>query len=461
MTEACTPAASPNYGRDEQKILLRRVGPLHLGDHRAVACPRRACPGQVEVQCAAAPHGIKGEVFDCRCNGCDARAVIWAWAGTDGEWLRHPSWQEIVAELRDPTAASGWLVRLRQEFSPKWSLEAIDHLVQVDCAFRTHRVPLLEMGQVLATVHCYGIGKRLRNPNPKEYLGVRQELRGGAMLLEMGAHLVHEPTRPRSGPDWHATWPDGAAFVEVKLPRTSVQANLREVRACQLTSEFLGALGDDVRNGEGVWVTVLPTEAFLDNLGDRLEDLSRVKLRARHAARVFAMMHKMRSALRPPRVHFTLLEGCDVLVRPRRDGMTGLAVDGFFVVANEDENSLRLKDDLELASHQLKEVPGRRVILLDTSQDSASAVPSRRTTATVRSLIETELWATRLACVMVVYRDYPHTIVEFVLGRADDALETFRLLRSKLRQCERGHLHCEPLVPTMPCTLPASPSPLA
>jgi hypothetical protein len=55
-------------------------------------------------------------------------------------------------------------------------------------------------------------------------------------------------------------------------------------------------------------------------------------------------------------------------------------------------------------------------------------------------------WAVRLACVMIVYRDYPHTVVEFVLGRTEEAPETFRLLRSKLRPCE-------PLVPTMPCTL--------
>ncbi len=297
-----------------------------------------------------------------------------------------------------------------------------------------------------------------------QYLGLRQELRGGALLLEMGADLLHEPARLEgvkeseqpSGPDWRATWQDGCVYVEAKLPRTSKQANLREVRGAQLTSAFLGGIGEDVRKGEGLWATLRPTESFLDSLGDRLEDACRVEERARHAAAAFSSMIRVRRALGPTRGRFSLLSGCEVLLRPRQDGFGGLSVDGFFVVTDEDENSMRLKDDLELASHQLKNVPGPRVVLLDTSQDAGLAVPSRRTTATVQSLVATELWAARLACIMIVYRDYPHTIVEFVLGRTDDAAETFRLLRSKLRQCERGHLHCEPLVPTTPCTLPGA-----
>jgi hypothetical protein len=395
-----------------------------------------------------------GEVLDCRCSTCDARAVIWPWAGTDGEWLRHPSWQETLAELRDPAAATAWLGRLREVFRPQWSLEALDHPVQIDCAFRTHRATLLELGQVLSTVRCRGVQDRLRAP--KEYAGARQELHGGALLLEMGADLVYEPTHPKSGPDWYATWPDGSAYVEVKLPRTSVRANLREVRASQFTSEFLAALGDDVPNSGGLLITFRLAESFIDGMGERLDDTSMATRDALRAAAAFSSMAKLRGTLGPPREPIVLAKGCGVHVRRQRDAQARLAVDGFFMVADEDENSLRLKDDLERASQQLKEVPGRRVVLLDTSQDAALNAPSRRATETVRALIATESWAARLACVMTVYRHYPHTIVEFVLGRNDDAPETFRLLRSKLRLCERGHLHCEPLVPLTPCTLPAA-----
>jgi hypothetical protein len=46
---------------------------------------------------------------------------------------------------------------------------------------------------------------------------------------------------------------------------------------------------------------------------------------------------------------------------------------------------------------------------------------------------------------MIVYRNYPHCIVEVVDGRALDALPVVGLIASKLRRCNRGHGHAEVL----------------
>jgi hypothetical protein len=52
-------------------------------------------------------------------------------AGQDGEWLRHPSWEPVFAELPDPSVGRAALERLRAEFPPRWSLAALDHPVRI------------------------------------------------------------------------------------------------------------------------------------------------------------------------------------------------------------------------------------------------------------------------------------------------------------------------------------------
>ncbi len=85
-------------------------------------------------------------------------------------------------------------------------------------------------------------------------------------------------------------------------------------------------------------------------------------------------------------------------------------------------------------------MPGGRVILIDTFQDSALRKPA----AIVHALLS-ESWADRSAAVMIVYRRTPHTYADVVPGRALDADQVCRLITSKLRRCNRGHLHAEVL----------------
>ena len=316
-----------------------------------------------------------------------------------------------------------------------------------DFSFHTHRIALLEMGHVLAGGRCRKVRDRLRDPNG--YLGARAELRAGALLQEAGAKLTHEPSRPASGPDWRADWPDGSVYIEVKLSHTSLAAQRRGSWFSMFKSEFYRALGEEIRGGDSVRATLRLSGTLLDSMGHRLEDDRLVNQRAQHAASVLSLMAQLLRPLGRLGGRFILGEGCEVTVRPRRDDGVGLFLDGFFVVSDQDAVSLRLKDDLERAAYQLKETSGRRVILVDASDDDALQRPA----GAIRSLLATEEWAPRIAAVMIVYRRYPHTTVELVRGPASDSQDTLHLLESKLRRCEHGHLHAEALVVPPTCTL--------
>jgi hypothetical protein len=371
------------------------------------------------------------------------------WAGPDGEWLRHASWEPILDKLMNREAGRVALEHLREEFPPQWSMAAADHPVLIDCAFTLNRIALVEMGHVLATVPCRKIRPRLRSRG--QYLGVRAELRAGALLLTAGAKLTHEPLPPDlgipkskrpSGPDWRATWPDGSIHVEVKLPRTSVRAHRREGWASLYMMHFQEALGADVSHSDGMYATLYLSETLLDDMRTRLEDTSFVRRCALDAAAAFTKLASLPHGLERLAGPVSLVDGCDVVVRSRVDGREGLVIDGTFVVSDEDSVSLRLKDDLQRAAHQLKDTPGHRVILIDTSCDSTL----QRHAETIRSLLATEGWADKLAAIMIVHRHHPYTTVDLVPGPADDSSETLRLIASNLRTCERSHLHAEPLV---------------
>ncbi len=379
------------------------------------------------------------------------------WAGPDGEWLRHASWEPILAELWDRQAGRVALERLREEFPPPWSIVATTHPVLLDCAFRLNRIALLEIGHVLATVRCGRVRHRLRDP--LGYAGVRAELRAGALLSGAGAEMTHEPLPPcvairksqrPSGPDWHADWHNGSIYVEVKLSRTSMRAHRREGWASLYMSEFQAALSDDVLHGDGRYATLCMSDASLDCMGDDLNDTTLVRARGRSAAAAFVSLVRLHRGLKTLTGRFTLADECEVVVRSRVDGRQGLALDGAFAASDDHRVTLRLRTHLSEAAQQLERMPGQRVILLDTSNDSALRAPAE----TIRALLG-EPWAERLAAVMIVYRHWPHTTVDIVPGPATDSSDACRLIASKLRTCERGHLHADsPLIapPTSSCT---------
>jgi hypothetical protein len=375
-------------------------------------------------------------------NASQSVSTLPPWAGPDGEWLRHPSWETALAELPDPAVGRAALERLRAEFPPKWSLATVDHPVRIDNFWLGNRSRLLEMGHVLVTQRCGRVRDRLRDPNG--YLGAQAELRGGALLADLGATLTHEPRNPKEKdglrPDWRAVWPEGAAHVEVKLSHTSQQANAREVWSALFSGEFQNALAQDVREGDGLWATLLVQESLLDSFGRDFDDRLRMQVAARRAAGAFTTLVRVRRALGPVRGCFKLGEGCEIELKARADGARGLALDGRFYVSDQHRITLRLRGQLKEAAEQLDGMPGGRVVLLDTSNDSALRRPTRE----VRSLLS-ESWAVKVAAVMIVYRHYPHCIVEVVRGRALDAFAVARLIKGKLRRCSRGHGHAEVL----------------
>ncbi len=333
--------------------------------------------------------------------------------------------------------------------TPKWSLSVVDHPVRIDNAWPWNRWRLLEMGHVLATVRCGRVRDRLRDPNG--YLGIQAELRAGALLGGLGAALSHEPRSPRAKvqgqkgglrPDWRAEWPDGSVHVEVKLSHTSAQANAREVWASLFSGEGpgRGRPRGGARRRRALGQRSAQTKGSLMALAGASTTAIVCRGVARQAATSLAALLRVRRPLGPVRGRFTLALGCEVTLKARTDGGSGLSFDGRVFVSDEHRITLRLTTHLKEAAEQLDDMPGGRVVLLDASHDSAL----RRPTRCVRDLLA-EPWAARVAAVMIVYRHYPHCTVEVVRGWALDADPVSRLIRAKLRRCNRRHHHAEVL----------------
>jgi hypothetical protein len=212
--------------------------------------------------------------------------------------------------------------------------------------------------------------------------------------------------------------------------------------------DFIQAVPEDVRNGTRALATLRLRESKLDELAwDGFVNRDAVRSFAQRAAASFAQYMRLRANLGFfGRV--SLVDGCEVRVSPRLDEGAGLSFDGFVVISDREQVSLRLKDDLRRAAEQLRLAPsGPRVILLDADGDSALQRPAR----VVRELMQTEAWSQGIAVVMIVNRSHPYCTIDLVRGQGRDSLDALRLLSARLRNCDRGHLHGEALTTPPVC----------
>jgi hypothetical protein len=108
------------------------------------------------------------------------------------------------------------------------------------------------------------------------------------------------------------------------------------------------------------------------------------------------------------------------------------------VEPDEARERLRLRDDLEDAAGQLRELPELGIIVLDTTADARLCARG----PAILEMLRDESWAERIELVIVVKHTYPGFSIAVVPGR-NAQYGFWRQDFPGLRMCEKGHSHVD------------------
>lgn len=371
----------------------------------------------------------------------------------DGAWLDPKHWEQNLCTLRDRTDGTRALDALRSVFSPNWSAgqrgtQELHPIVYHQLGV-LGRHGLLDVGLMLDEMHRK---KRMcqRLLNADEFHGMCGELRGGLLLRTALATVKWEPVKNGPGPDWLARWPEGSLAVEVKAPNQSQRAIEKQRVLIAFSLEFHKALSDPpIAVGSALHGTFHPNEevvAVRTVFG--AVSMSAVAGVARQAAD--AVRRNMPVPSVPGR--FSAGAAGDFTLRP---GLGDTArIDWTIHGLSEDfeYDAARISETVREAATQLRALqntPGLVVL------DGAWNMGIVNQLGSLQEILDTEPWTSGLAGVAVLRHigtadessepSCVHNVVSIVPGRAHDALK--RTLLPRLRACEQGHLHFDPLVP--------------
>jgi hypothetical protein len=303
------------------------------------------------------------------------------------------------------------------------------------------------------------VGRRLRGRlrSVEEFDDTCAELRAGLLLRSSGAEVQFEPVRKGSGPDWLGTWPGGARLaVEVKRPRRSQAVRRSDGSEDEFHSAFFAAMTPPLAVDTGIWVKLHPSDAIAaKKTVSGAADVAAIRALAREAAD--AIRRNLPNPLREgtfsagPAGEFT------VRFEPRGEVKAHFWMQR--ATGDAQSEALRLRDTLIDATVQLRSLPEVPGLVLVDAEDDIYLLNQMRD---VFEALRTETWASNLAGVALLSQTgtvdegragiRSDGIVWVVPGLRQESLATTLLPR--LRVCDRGHHHFDPLHSPMPrCTL--------
>ncbi|MCC7542750.1 MAG: hypothetical protein IT379_41425 [Deltaproteobacteria bacterium] len=369
----------------------------------------------------------------------------------DGEWTRDASWAEVTSLLANPDDARRALHALRRVF-PASRVRAFEgedlHPLELDYLVLGARLDLIELGLALAVLNPRRATDRLRNR--LEYRTMRAELQAGLMLSLMGAHVEHEPTGTKTGPDWLASWAAGQIGVEVKCLATGRKAQTLMLLDCYFAMAFIAGM-NDARPTEAAWLTTRLDPTLVGELviAGRLPNRERIEALAMDAA------EQLKRALPTPTVAGTYSVGragtCEIALGPT--GAPRFHINGDGLQRDETHEFGRVYDEVQRAANQLRAVDSPGLVVLDLGRDRLLTNHYEP----LRVTLQDESWATELAGVLFVDRSgsgsRSHTVLHLVPGKLFETL--VETLGSGMIFCDRDHMHAPGLLgATEPCDCP-------
>jgi hypothetical protein len=368
----------------------------------------------------------------------------------DGLWLEELDWKRNLLGLRQRKAGTDALAALKRVFTPAWSsLQSGTkglHPVVYDALTIGGRHRLLEVGAMLSSVD---VSRRLRERLllAEEYRGACAELHVALLMTAAGAQYEAEPVKDGTGPDGRARWDGGSIAIEVKRPHESARSKATQQVELDFFNEFSRAITTPPLDVDtGVWLTLHVSANEWPRTATGAPDSARISELARDVAGT--VRARMQQPTRPAQFAAGLGVTVNVQLGLRDEPRVQISM---YSRRNDYEHEAnRLFTTVREAANQLaavRDVPG--LVVLDADADLGILNHLNEVEAML-----TEDWARSLAGVAVVTKDSSadeqigdarlDTVVRIIPGRLARSLAG--TLVPRLRVCERGHLHVDPLL---------------